>query len=201
MDILSHRGWWNTPDEKNTMPAFLRALEAGLGIELDIRDLDGKIVISHDLPGMTDNPIHFADFLSVWRKYERPKLAVNIKSDGLSESLSQLFEGEDHGHYFFFDMSIPETVQYIRRGLATAGRLSEFEREPLDAKEIWLDAFESDWWLEGDLSSYFESKIYVVSPDLHKRPYATAWNHVRETGVFAGICTDHVEEAIRFFNE
>ena len=201
MEILAHRGWWNRPSEKNTMPAFIRAFDAGLGVELDIRDLGKDIVVSHDMPGLDENAILFKDVLNVWREFGRPKLAVNIKSDGLSKSLDALFEKEDLTHYFCFDMSIPETVQYRRRGLSAAGRLSEYEKDPLDVSEIWLDAFETDWWLTSDLSSYSKAGIYVVSPDLHKRPYDQVWNYVKNSGKFVGICTDQVEEAIRFFNE
>lgn len=201
MEILAHRGWWDEPYEKNTMPAFIRAFEAGLGVELDIRDLDKQIVISHDSPGLAEDRILFLDFLEIWREFDRPKLAINIKSDGLSDTLSHLFTDVDLGRYFFFDMSTPETVQYLKRGLTTAGRLSEFESQPLSADVIWLDAFETDWWLAEDLIAFASSNIYLVSPDLHGRPHDAVWHHARGSRSFAGICTDKVEEAIRYFGE
>ena len=48
MQILAHRGRWRSPSEKNSEGAFRAALSAGYGIETDIRDFDGRLVISHD---------------------------------------------------------------------------------------------------------------------------------------------------------
>ena len=49
MEIIAHRGFWISAEEKNTQTAFLRALENGFGIETDLRDFDGTLVISHDM--------------------------------------------------------------------------------------------------------------------------------------------------------
>ena len=49
MKILAHRGAWNTSDEKNTVLAIKRAFCHGWGIETDVRDYCGKLVISHDI--------------------------------------------------------------------------------------------------------------------------------------------------------
>ena len=48
MKILSHRGYWKEEKEKNTIDAVRKAFDHGFGIESDIRDLDGKLVISHN---------------------------------------------------------------------------------------------------------------------------------------------------------
>ena len=50
MQFISHRGFWLKPEEQNTGIAFTRALKAGFGIETDLRDHQGNIVISHDMP-------------------------------------------------------------------------------------------------------------------------------------------------------
>ena len=50
MIILSHRGYWKKPDEKNLEVAFRRSFDLGYGTETDIRDCAGKILISHDMP-------------------------------------------------------------------------------------------------------------------------------------------------------
>jgi hypothetical protein len=41
MQILSHRGYWQHPSEKNTEAAFRRSFLLGYGTETDIRDRDG----------------------------------------------------------------------------------------------------------------------------------------------------------------
>ena len=50
MQILSHRGLWHSSMERNTKDAFVRSFDAGLGTETDLRDICGKIVVSHDMP-------------------------------------------------------------------------------------------------------------------------------------------------------
>jgi len=44
MEVLSHRGYWTELGEKNYIPAFMRSLECGFGLETD------RIVVSHDVP-------------------------------------------------------------------------------------------------------------------------------------------------------
>ena len=48
--ILSHRGYWKKVEEKNTIQAFENSFSHGFGLETDIRDLNGKLVVSHDIP-------------------------------------------------------------------------------------------------------------------------------------------------------
>jgi len=57
--ILAHRGAWTVPKERNSAEALKRALKSGFGIETDLRDLDGTVVISHDPPKHADTPLTF----------------------------------------------------------------------------------------------------------------------------------------------
>ncbi len=50
MIILSHRGYWKSEEERNQEVAFHRSFDLGYGTETDIRDIQGKLVISHDMP-------------------------------------------------------------------------------------------------------------------------------------------------------
>ena len=61
MKILSHRGFWLNPEEKNKQISFKRAVDCGYGIETDIRDYNGKLVISHDIPN--EDCLQLDDFL------------------------------------------------------------------------------------------------------------------------------------------
>ena len=61
MKILSHRGYWKAPIEKNTREAFVRSFALGFGTETDIRDYMGELVISHDIP--RGGEINFDAFL------------------------------------------------------------------------------------------------------------------------------------------
>lgn len=42
MKIISHRGFWHNPSEKNTEMAFCRSFELGFGTETDVRDSLGN---------------------------------------------------------------------------------------------------------------------------------------------------------------
>ena len=46
--ILAHRGLWQNVAAKNSISSIKLALVNGFGLETDIRDLDGELVISHD---------------------------------------------------------------------------------------------------------------------------------------------------------
>ena len=104
--VLAHRGFWNVPDEKNSIGALIKAIELGFGLEYDIRDQEGQIVLSHDLPvGKQETLQNFLGRASEV-KGEFALQAINIKSDGLSEKLSLDFSSQLEKYpHFFFDMS------------------------------------------------------------------------------------------------
>ena len=87
IERIAHRGWWHNPEEKNSELAIRRALDAGYGLETDLRDHAGRIVISHDPPGSQGEPeFDFEQLLRLYRELGATgTLALNIKSDGLAE--------------------------------------------------------------------------------------------------------------------
>lgn len=56
-NIIAHRGFWKIASEKNSLVAFERAFSNGYGVETDIRDLMGGLVVEHDLPDESALPI------------------------------------------------------------------------------------------------------------------------------------------------
>ncbi len=62
MNVISHRGLWAEAEESNTIAAFQRSFLAGYGTEIDVRDLDGTLVVSHDPPRLGALPL--ADVLA-----------------------------------------------------------------------------------------------------------------------------------------
>ena len=64
--ILAHRGFWTEPAEKNSREALERAFREGFGIETDIRDRNGALVVSHD-PPVGDGLMSFDELLPVIR--------------------------------------------------------------------------------------------------------------------------------------
>ena len=93
MIILAHRGYWKKLSERNTEEALKKAFSKGYGIESDIRDYDGKLVISHD--PANKNCMAAEELFKELTKYDNKLcFAINIKADGLGEELSK---GLRHG--------------------------------------------------------------------------------------------------------
>lgn len=184
MRVLAHRGWWDRPSEKNSRGALARALASGYGVETDIRDASGELVISHDIPlppQASNDQLSLKDFLDLYVSFDvRPVLALNIKSDGLAEKLHQALRERAISNYFVFDMSIPDSLSYLNRDMRVFTRRSEFETASrLDerAQGLWLDKFSAPELtvaeIEGALATGKE--VAIVSPELHGRPYRDAW--------------------------
>ncbi|MBU3888376.1 hypothetical protein FM996_10510 [Methylosinus sporium] len=216
MQILSHRGWWRSPEEKNSAVAMQRAFAAGFGVETDVRDCDGALVISHDMPRTRQGIPFFTfdDFLALYTRIGAPStLALNIKSDGLVEPLREALAAHGVTRYFVFDMSIPDTRSYLSHGLTVFTRWSEYEpgsRLDEAASGFWLDAFEDAFVEPRAILSGVDGgkKVAIVSPELHHKPHLDAWRiwrHTFETMSPAArelifLCTDLPGDANVFFN-
>jgi len=207
MKILCHRGKWIKRVDQNSLESFKRATSSGHGIETDIRDCDGELVISHDAP-LKLGSITLIDFLKVYSSSNvKPMLALNIKSDGLHEKLKSVLDRYGVTNYFVFDMSVPDTLAYMRLDMPFAARLSEFEdagRLLAKAKYVWLDAFESEWYTVELIEKLIAQGkcVAIVSPELHKRPHAALWmklKTIRDMGQLF-LCTDLINEAEEVFN-
>ena len=180
MQLLCHRGYWTRPEERNTLSAFIRALKAGHGIETDIRDRAGELVISHD-PARPES-LGLVELLALHARINpKAPLALNIKADGLSPLVAAVLRTHPGANACFcFDMSVPETLRYRRDGLRYFTRHSEFEPVPVllsDAAGVWFDCFERDWIEDSHLAAQLSAgrSAVIVSPELHGRTPATAW--------------------------
>ena len=208
MRIISHRGYWRTPSEKNTINAFQRSFDLGFGTETDIRDLAGEIVISHDLPNVDE--IRLEKFLALVNSYENAHsltLALNIKSDGLLMPLKATLAEYKNLDIFVFDMSVPDSRPYLNSDLTTFMRMSEVEKTVawLDqADGIWLDGFSSIWYDWNVLQKLLNNgkKICVVSPELHGRDHTELWSLLTSFNQNQSLilCTDLPEAAASFFD-
>jgi hypothetical protein len=203
MKIISHRGYWQTADEKNTSVAFARSFSLGFGTETDVRDSGGGLVISHDMP--VNPAMSMERYLNDLAQFQHDGLvqALNIKSDGLAALLASHMRACAHP-WFVFDMSIPDMVQHIRAGNPCFARMSEYETFPLAfvgaIKGIWLDAFESTWYSTGVIQSLLDRglQVCVVSPELHCRPdHEELWRDLRSISANENLilCTDLPEAA------
>ena len=147
MKLLAHRGLWREREHGNSLPALRSALAEGMGIETDVRDHDGRLVIAHDLP-KGDEP-DLSVVLDIYREVgANGELALNIKADGLVALLSETLDRYDlNDRAFVFDMSVPDTIHYLNRAFRVFHRRSEIEPEGLLSDQtagVWLDFFEGD---------------------------------------------------------
>ncbi|MEO7293054.1 MAG: hypothetical protein ABIW34_08125 [Ginsengibacter sp.] len=210
MKIISHRGYWKGKNEKNTSCAFERSFSGGFGTETDIRDYMGNLVISHDIAN--NNCIIVEDFFSIYRQYANNTLplALNIKADGLQFQLRNLLELNNIHDYFVFDMTIPDTMGYIKEGLRFYSRQSEYEMDPAfydKCAGIWLDAFHNIWYSNKLIKDHLNNnkQVAIVSPELHSRDHVNLWEQLKKDGLHNHdhvlLCTDFPEQAFAFFND
>lgn len=212
LEIIAHRGYWLAEEEKNSALAFERALGAGFGIETDLRDSCGRVVVSHDPPG--ESSMRFETLLELYSRVtaeacSQPTLALNIKSDGICSWVSQLLNKYKVKNYFVFDMSVPDSISYLKAGLTTFMRQSEFECHPSFYEEcdgVWLDCFLQTWFSKSLITSHVEAQkhVCIVSPELHKRKdfINEQWMMLRgcRHGESMSLCTDFPKQARDFFN-
>lgn len=201
MLILSHRGCWNMASERNTPVAFERSLGKGFGIETDVRDALGKLVISHDPP--RGDELTFIEFLDQYRRSGgRLPLALNVKADGLADEFARLITKQDN--CFLFDMSTPDLRNYLDLGLSVFSRQSEVEKEIVfydRVQGVWMDCFYDDWFNESAIASHLDQgkKVCLVSPELHNRDPRSLWSRLAamscRDSVNLMLCTDRPEAA------
>lgn len=208
MRYLCHRGYWNEAIPQNSLVSFVAAFERGLGVETDVRDLDGELVISHDPP--RSGAIRFDELLETWSSIPGAGvMALNIKADGLAKMLREKLTNVDPARYFFFDMSLPDTLHYIREGLPIFARHSEYERDIAflqNARGVWMDCFESNELISPvELRSVADmgKEVAIVSPELHKRSQEAYWSELNASELWKSdrvlLCTDFPDQATKVF--
>lgn len=208
MEIISHRGFWKEPAEKNQRIAFERSFSLNFGTETDLRDQGGNVVICHDPP--TDECLSLEELLEMHAQMAPgTTLALNVKADGLWRMVKQSLDRFQTSNAFVFDMSIPDTLGYISSGVPVYSRLSEYE--PMAAFEsesagVWLDGFKGEWYTKDIIEAEIArgKRVCIVSPELHRRDPRPLWTRMRSWALNESesclLCTDLPEEARRFFD-
>src|SRR3954453_1371230 len=108
MTLLAHRGLWVDAGQRNTIEAFRGAFANGFGIEIDVRDLAGQLVVSHDPPAA--GALAFDAVVDEYVAQGTPGLlAVNVKADGLHSMVTAALARIPAERWFAFDMSVPDT--------------------------------------------------------------------------------------------
>ena len=207
MKIIAHRGMWNKREEGNTLDSFRKAFEHGYGIETDIRDYKGKLVVSHNVAEETS--FEFENVLKLYSNMNSSsELAINIKADGLQGLLEKLLDRYRIENYFVFDMSIPEQVVFHREQFKVFTRMSEYETAPVlleKSQGIWMDEWETSW-INADVIRKYRSEgklISIISPEIHGRDNSLLWNELKQFTEDSGVllCTDIPTKVEEYFNE
>lgn len=210
MELVAHRGFWLKEEEKNTLSAFERAFRIGYGIETDLRDYRGKLVISHNIA--TEDCVEAECVFKMYQEYNsKVLLALNVKSDGIQFLLEPLLKKYNIKNYFLFDMSIPESVVNANRMLRFYTRNSDIEKECVlynRAMGVWMDFFFEEGWLtEKAIVQHITRgmKVCIVSPELHGFDHTRLWTMLRASDLyrneFVSLCTDVPDKAQEYFNE
>lgn len=205
MIVLSHRGYWLQPEEKNAEVAFERTLGEGFGTETDVRDLDGCLVVAHDPPVKRNDTLAWSDVVEMFDGSGLP-LAVNVKADGLGMLIADSFAGRDID-WFAFDMSGPETRRYVDLKMPVFTRHSDVEPDPIfysEASGVWLDSFGPTWFDRDVIKRHLDrgKRVCVVSCELHGRDPDRLWDQLAElaSGGWKSqllLCTDRPKLARR----
>jgi hypothetical protein len=163
MQLIAHR--------KNTI-AELSATSGQLGIEVDVRIHNSKLVCQHD-------PLKPGDLFEEWLShYSHKTLIVNVKEEGLEELVLEALARHKIEDFFFLDQSFPFLLKHAKKGLSRAAvRVSEFEslETALNLKGlvswVWVDLF-GDFPLSKENIQALKSagfNLCLVSPELHGR--------------------------------
>ncbi len=210
--ILDHRAFWckdfscfENKQEQNSINAFKNSFQQNRGVETDLRDLNGNLVISHDLP-FNQNILAEQVFKLYKQLNCNAKLALNIKADGLQSKLKELLEKYEISNYFVFDMSVPDCLHYADSNINFYIRSSEHEVNPKlsspllykKAKGVWFDQFKEE--SESNLQSIRHflqdgKELCIVSPELH------AWgrvngNYIKYWKLYKNIFTELKKEEL-----
>lgn len=112
------------------------------GVEIDIRDYEGDLRLTHE-PFATGDRLD--DFLAAYR---HSLLILNTKCDGLERRILDCVERHRIRNFFFLDTALPTMVRLSAQGERHfAVRYSEFEPLPFVLKFagrvdwVWIDCF------------------------------------------------------------
>lgn len=210
MKIIAHRGMWKDIQEKNSEKAFERAFNVNFGVETDIRDYKGELVVSHDIG--SKESIALKDFLNLYKRIGNENLlALNIKADGISRLLLNALDDYGVQNYFTFDMSVPEMVIYRNIECKYFSRQSDIEKECVlydKCEGVWMDSFFSQDHINHKKIMYHLQAgkiVVIVSPELHGEDPVHIWEILKENDLFREqrlcLCTDMPMEAKSFYGE
>jgi len=153
----------------------LQNIDKEFGVEIDLRDENDKIILSHD-PFYKDESDNFEDYL---KDYKNNTLILNIKSERIEIECLKLLDKYNVTNYFFLDSSFPMIylLNKTYNNNKFAYRFSEYEsldnfiKNKEMYKYIWVDCFNNFPLNKENYKIIKENniKICIVSPELQKQ--------------------------------
>lgn len=145
------------------------------GIEIDIRDYEYELILSHD-PFIGREDFHHILRLETFLKYYKHKFIIlNIKNEGIEYRVLEILKKYHIDNYFFLDCSFPMINKLSQNNENNiAMRLSEYEtiETVLNMKNkvkwVWVDCF-TKFPLNKDQFDLLKQNgfnICIVSPEL-----------------------------------
>jgi hypothetical protein len=180
-----------------------------LGVEIDLRTFNKDLILEHD-------PFKQGPKFIDWISYFRHKfLIINVKEDGLEESILDILKINNINNFFFLDQSIPSLIKYANNGLRSISvRVSEFESvsDAVMLKDlidwVWVDQFNILNLSLKEIKSLKDNgfKLCLVSPELQGRnndlDVKSLYNHFYSNGIIIdAVCTKKVSLWASFENE
>lgn len=161
MQIIAHR--------RNSITE-LRDTHPSLGIEVDLRLFNSELICQHDpfVPGEL-----FSDWL---KEFHHKTLILNLKEEGLENTVLEALSKANVKDFFFLDQSFPFLLKFSKTGMRkTAVRISEYECIDTALKLagavdwVWVDIFNAFplGVVEIEKLRKANYKICIVSPELH----------------------------------
>lgn len=181
LEIVSHRC--------NSIEKLCQT-EPRWGVEVDVRTLNGEIILSHDRG--ESGPL-----LAEWLEFFKHKLLIlNVKEDGLEEDVTRLLESKQVTQFFFLDQPFPSVVACIRRAeKRCAVRVSDLEG--LEAalniagkvEWAWVDSFSPITAAAEQVANltHVGFKTCLVSPELQGRDLGTELDNITDDFANVGI--------------
>lgn len=176
----------------------LREVPSHRGVEIDVRDYDGDLVLAHD---PLEGGVRLDDFL---RACDHALVIFNVKCAGLEDPVLELARRRGVERFFFLDVSGPALVALSQGGeRRVAVRYSE--HEPIEfalafagrVDWVWVDCFTRlplDPASHRRLAEHF--RLCLVSPELQGHPRATVQDYRRQLDGLPvdAVCTDFPED-------
>lgn len=201
MEILSHRA--NAATARDGSLGWEECFQRGWGVEVDVRDRNGEVVVSHSPCADGSTPPRLDELYAAWaRSSTRPTVALNVKA----AELHTLLDVAIPSNWFWFDHAVPDLTEQLKAGLRCYARASDVEPElvRLDGVAgVWVDALKGSYPEREKILDWLSAgyQVAFVSPELHGRAHQAAWAQWREfaDNSAVSLCTKFPEEASEYF--